>query len=416
MYNPWFQLVSSLISMIMIANLQYGWTLFVNPMRDAHSWQLSEIQGAFAFFILLQTWVQPLDGWFIDRLGPRRFITVAGILCGIGWSAMGYATSLPQLYFFYGLAGIGAAFVYSGCIGSALKWFPNRRGLAAGVIAAGFGGGTSLFVPVISYLIRDYSYQAAFLATGIFQGVIITIVAQFLRHPGPEFTQPAKVAAATSTKSRRNTENFTTKEMLSTPHFYVLYFMFVAMGTGGLFVTSNSGALVRSWGMTVAVLTTAAALSPLANGGSRLFWGWFSDRAGRENTMVIAFLLQAVCLVSVVTAGRTSGVMFTLTLVLTYFTWGEIYSLFPSTIGDYFGSKFATSNYGFLYSGKGVAAIIGGYLGAIIFEQFGSWDAVFYGSTVLALLSAVAAFAMRTAPLPKRAARPALVSSEVAGR
>jgi OFA family oxalate/formate antiporter-like MFS transporter len=166
----------------------------------------------------------------------------------------------------------------------------------------------------------------------------------------------------------------------------------------------------------VAVLTTAAALSPLANGGSRLFWGWFSDRAGRENTMVIAFLLQAVCLVSVVTAGRTSGVMFTLTLVLTYFTWGEIYSLFPSTIGDYFGSKFATSNYGFMYSGKGVAAIIGGYLGAKIFEQFGSWDAVFYGSTVLALLSAVAAFAMRTAPLPKRAARPALVSSEVAGR
>jgi OFA family oxalate/formate antiporter-like MFS transporter len=254
MYSPYFQLVSSLISMIMIANLQYGWTLFVNPIRDAHAWQLSEIQGAFAFFILLQTWVQPLDGWFIDRVGPRRFITAAGILCGIGWSAMGYATTLAQLYFFYGLAGIGAAFVYSGCIGSALKWFPTRRGFASGVIAAGFGGGTSLFVPVISYLIRDYSYQAAFLATGIFQGVIITIVAQFLRHPGPEFTQPAKASAATSpTKSRRNNENFTTKEMLSTPHFYVLYLMFVAMGTGGLFVTSNSGALVRSWGMTVAV-------------------------------------------------------------------------------------------------------------------------------------------------------------------
>jgi OFA family oxalate/formate antiporter-like MFS transporter len=417
MLNPWFQLVASLISMIMIANLQYGWTLFVNPMRDAHAWQLSEIQGAFAFFILLQTWVQPLDGWFIDRIGPRRFITAAGVLCGIGWSAMGYATSLPQLYFFYGMAGIGAAFVYSGCIGSALKWFPNRRGFASGVIAAGFGGGTSLFVPIIAYLIRDYSYQAAFLATGIFQGVIITVVAQFLRHPGPDFIQPATASAASPTKSRRNTENFTTKEMLSTPHFYILYLMFVAMGTGGLFVTSNSGALVRSWGMTVAVLTTAAALSPLANGGSRLFWGWFSDRAGRENTMVIAFTLQAACLVSVVTAGRTSGVMFTITLILTYFTWGEIYSLFPSTLGDYFGSKYATSNYGFLYSGKGVAAIIGGYLGAKIFERFGSWDAVFYGSAVLALLSAATAFAMRTAPLPKRAASPALVStSELAGR
>lgn len=417
MLNPWFQLVASLISMVMIANLQYGWTLFVEPMRDAHAWQLSGIQGAFSFFILLQTWVQPLDGWFIDRIGPRRFITVAGILCGIGWSAMGYATSLPQLYFFYGMAGIGAAFVYSGCIGSALKWFPNRRGFASGVIAAGFGGGTSLFVPVIAYLIRDYSYQAAFLATGIFQGVIITVVAQFLRHPGADFAAPKAASTAAAAKSRRNTENFTTKEMLCTPHFYILYLMFIAMATGGLFVTSNSGSLVRSWGMTVAVLTTATALGPLANGASRIFWGWFSDRRGRENTMVIAFLLQAACLVSVVTIGRTSGLMFTVTLVLTYFTWGEIYSLFPSTLGDYFGSKYATSNYGFLYSAKGVAAIIGGYLAAKLFEQFGSWDAVFYGSAVLALLSGVTAFAMRTAPLPKRAAGQTLVStSELAGR
>jgi OFA family oxalate/formate antiporter-like MFS transporter len=191
--------------------------------------------------------------------------------------------------------------------------------------------------------------------------------------------------------------------MLRTPHFYILYLMFVAMATGGLFVTSNSGSLVRSWGMTVAVLTTATALSPLANAASRIFWGWFSDRRGRENTMVLAFLLQAACLVSVVTIGRTSGLMFTITLILTYFTWGEIYSLFPSTLGDYFGSKYATSNYGFLYTAKGVAAIIGGFLAAKLFEQFGSWDAVFYGSAVLALLSGMTAFAMRSAPLPKPA-------------
>src|SRR5262245_55705537 len=196
MFNPWFQLVFSLIAMIMIANLQYSWTLFVEPMRDARAWQLSEIQGAFSFFILLQTWVQPLDGWFIDRIGPRRFITAAGVLCGLGWSALAYATSLSQLYFFYGMAGIGAAFVYSGCIGSALKWFPNRRGLAAGVIAAGFGGGTSLFVPIIAYLIRDYSYNSAFLVTGVIQGVIITIVAQFLRHPRPDFAPKKPLSAA----------------------------------------------------------------------------------------------------------------------------------------------------------------------------------------------------------------------------
>ena len=416
MMNPWFQLIFSLIAMIMIANLQYAWTLFVEPMRDARLWQLSQIQGAFAFFILLQTWVQPLDGWFIDRIGPRRFITVAGILCGLGWSLMGYATSLTQLYFFYGAAGIGAAFVYSGCVGGALKWFPNRRGLAAGVIAAGFGGGTFLFVPVIAYLIRDYSYQTAFLATGIVQGIVITVVAQFLRHPGADLAPPKPVTAVTAAKVRKNTEYFTTQEMLRSPHFYVLYIMFVGMATGGLFVTANSGALVKSWGMTVAVLTTATALGPLANGGSRLFWGWLSDRTGRENTMAATFFLQTIALVSVVTIGRTSGLLFTVTLVLTFFTWGEIYSLFPSTMGDYFGSKHATSNYGFLYTAKGVAAIIGGYLGAILFEQFGSWTAVFYGSAVLAFLSGVTALALRAAPLPaKRVVNPTLVLEKKMG-
>lgn len=415
MNSPWFQLIASLISMVMIANLQYAWTLFVEPMHAAQAWQLSGIQGAFSLFILLQTWVQPLDGWFIDRVGPRRFITAAGILCGLGWSAMGYATSLPQLYVFYAMAGIGAAFVYSGSIGSALKWFPKRRGFASGVIAAGFGGGTALFVPIIAYFIRDYNYRTAFLVTGVFQGLVIMIVAQFLRHPGPDFTAAAQPASSINkTASRRNGVHFTTQEMLRTPHFYILYLMFVAMATGGLFVTSNAGSLVNSWGMTVAVLTTAAALSPLANAGSRIFWGWFSDRAGRETTMGIAFLLQSVFLVSVVTLGRRSGVMFTITLILTYFTWGEVFSLFPSTLGDYFGSKYATSNYGFLYSAKGVSAIIAGYLAARLFEQFGSWTAVFYGSAVLALLSGITAFVLRSAPLPKKAAEPTLASTQTA--
>src|SRR5262249_18119900 len=176
MNNPWFQLVAALISMIMIANLQYAWTLFVNPIQDATAWKLAEIQGAFSFFVLLQTWVQPLDGWFIDRMGPRKFITVAGVLCGFGWSAIAYAATLPQLYFFYGLAGIGAAFVYSGAIGSALKWFPTRRGMASGIIAAGFGGGTALFMPIIRYLIGSYLYFPALFVAGITFGLCLPVV------------------------------------------------------------------------------------------------------------------------------------------------------------------------------------------------------------------------------------------------
>ncbi len=391
--NRWFQLVVSLIAMIMIANLQYAWTLFVQPLQASTGWSLSDIQVAFTLFILCQTWVQPLDGWLIDRLGPRGFISAAGLLCGLGWAGLGYATTLPQLYTLYCLAGIGAAFVYSGSIGSALKWFKDRRGLASGIMAAGFGGGTALFIPIISSTIASSGYQSAFIATGLFQGLMILAVAQFMRHPPAE---PAPAATpATGAGSQVGRRHFTTFEMLRTPQFYVMYIMFVLMATGGLLVTANAGPMARSWGLTAAALTLAATLGPLANGASRIFWGWASDRIGRETAMIVAFGLQAVCLVMVVVFGSRSGAWFAFTLVLVYFTWGEIYSLFPSTAADYFGTRNATSNYAVLYTAKGVASIIGGWFGAFLYEQSGSWSMGFYGSAVMALIAAAMAVGLR---------------------
>jgi OFA family oxalate/formate antiporter-like MFS transporter len=405
MRKPAFQLIASFIAMMMIGNLQYTWTLFVEPIRDANmEWKLSSIQAAYTIFILLQAWVQPVSGWFIDRVGQRPFITIAGLLCGIGWTGMGYATSLPLLKALYAMAGIGAAFVYSGSIGSAIKWFPNRRGFASGVIAAGYGGGAALSVWVVQHLIRDYNYRTAFILSGLVQGIVITLIAQVLRHPGPDFNPPKPVVKTASVPvpiARRSAETFTTREMLGTRHFYVLYCMFVAMGIGGVFLTASSGSLARSWGLADA-LTLAASLGLMANAASRPTWGWMSDRMGRENTMVVAFILQAVFLVGLVTVGKSSGLMFTLGMILVYFTWGEIYALFPSTVADYFGSKYATSNNSFLYSGKGVAAIAGIYLPQILFERLGSWVPVLYGSAVLALLSAITALVLRSAPLPKK--------------
>ena len=397
--NRWFQLCASLVAMIMIANLQYAWTLFVKPMQAGTGWKLSDIQFAFTLFILFQTWVQPLDGWLIDRLGPRGFISAAGLLCGLGWAGLGYATSLPMLYALYCAAGIGAAFVYSGCIGSALKWFKDRRGLASGIIAAGFGGGTALFIPFISSMIASSGYQSAFIATGLFQGLVIVIVAQFLRHPEAEAVQPAVLAKAAPAGKRQ----FTTLEMLRTPQFYMMYAMFVMMATGGLLVTANAGPMSQSWGLTAAALTLAATLSPVANGASRISWGWVSDHLGRENTMAVAFLLQAICLVMVVAVGHLSGGWFTLSLVLVYFTWGEIYSLFPSTVGDYFGTRNATSNYSVLYTAKGVASIIGGWFGAFLYEQTGSWSGGFYGSAIMALIAAGMALSLRSATATAKA-------------
>jgi OFA family oxalate/formate antiporter-like MFS transporter len=398
--NRWFQLVASLVAMIMIANLQYAWTLFVQPLQAGTGWALSDIQVAFTLFILFQTWIQPLDGWLIDRLGPRGFISAAGLLCGLGWAGMGYATSLPMLYGLYCLAGMGAAFVYSGSIGSALKWFKDRRGLASGIMAAGFGGGTALFIPIIQWLIGSGGYRTAFVATGLVQGVVILIVAQFLRHP-PKESHAAATPAAASVKvvGRRS---FSTLEMLRTPQFYFLYLMFVLMATGGLLVTANAGPMARSWGLSAAALTLAATLSPLANGASRVFWGWASDRLGRENTMIFTFLAQAICLFLVVAVGQRSAGWFAFTLVLVYFTWGQIYSLFPATCGDYFGSQHATSNYAVLYTAKGMASILGGWVGAVLYEQSGSWTMGFYGSALMALVAAGMAVGLRAGAAPAR--------------
>jgi OFA family oxalate/formate antiporter-like MFS transporter len=398
--NRWVQLAASLVAMIMIANLQYAWTLFVEPIRQSTGWKLSDIQWAFTLFIVFETWIMPLEGWLIDRTGPRVFTTIAGVLCGVGWSGLGFATERWQLYACYAVAGVGAAFVYSGSIASALKWFPDRRGLAAGIIAGGFGSGAALFIPFIAAIIHSSGYRTAFLVTGILQGVIILVVAQVLRHPGPEFAA-AHPASRVIRRLRRNQDQFSTPEMLRTPHFYLLYFMFVAMATGGLLVTAQAGPVATEWGITRTALTAALALDRISNGLSRVAWGWLSDHIGRETSMAIAFVLQAACLFSVLAVGRWSGTMFTVTLILTFFTYGEVFSLFPSLVGDYFGAEHASSNYSFMYSAKGIASIIAGGLAALLFEKFGSWSAAFYGSALLALVSGVMAIVLKRVPLPQ---------------
>jgi MFS transporter, OFA family, oxalate/formate antiporter len=398
--SRWAQLAASVVAMLMIANLQYSWTLFVGPIRAATGWKLADVQWAFTLYILFQTWVMPLEGWLIDRMGPRIFISVAGIICGIGWASMGRAHTLAELYTYYAMAGMGAAFVYSGSMATGLKWFPDKRGLAAGIIAAGYGSGSALFIPVIAAIIKQADYAHAFLYTGIAQGAIIFVAAQVLRKPGAEISQLKAAKKELSPRVRRNTEHFTTWEMLRTPHFYALYAIMVMMATGGLLITAQAAPVSRNWGISASFLTLALALNPVANGASRISWGWVSDRFGRENTMFVAFTLHAACLLSVLWLGHVSGTMFTVTLVLTFYTWGECFSLLPSTVGDYFGVRYVTSNYCFVYSGKGVASIIGGGVGALLFEWFGNWSVAFYGSAVMALLAGITAIALKSAPLP----------------
>jgi Sugar phosphate permease len=403
--NRWFQMGAVLIAMIMIANLQYGWTLFVNPIQRDHGWSLASVQWAFTLFIMFQTWVQPLDGWLIDRLGPRIFFTIGAVLSGLGWTALAFVTTVTQLYAAYAVAGVGSALVYSGSIGSALKWFRDRRGLAAGIIAGGYGAGAALFIPIIARLISASGYRAAFVWTGVVPGVIVLAIAQVVRNPPAEDLDATQVTGSGRIMKgpvRRNRETFSTGEMLHTPQFYLLYSMLVLMATGGLLVTAQAGPVAMSFGLTMAALTMATALSPLANGSSRIFWGWVSDHLGRENTMAVAFSLNAMALLSVITFGRVSGALFSVTLVLTYFTWGGTFSLFPSTLGDWFGARHATSNYAFLYTAKGVASILGGGVAALMYQHFGNWSSAFYGSAAFALSSGLLALVLRKVPLPHK--------------
>jgi OFA family oxalate/formate antiporter-like MFS transporter len=398
--SRWFRLGAAVISMVMIGNLQYAWTLFVQPMMSATGWKLSEVQWGFTIFIAMMTWTMPLSGWLIDRLGPRTFMTMAGVLCGAGWAALGFARHLPEFYAYYAVAGLGNGFVYCCCTALGLKWFPDKRGVASGLIAAGYGSGAALFNPVFAQLIRSTDYRTTLLYTGVVLGFVILCAGQFLKYPPMGFI-PAPPPSA-QPKIRRQAEQFNSLEMLRTPQFYVLYVMMLMVGIGGLMATAQVAPVARNFKVGATALAVALSLNPLGNGMSRITWGWVSDSFGRERTMAIAFMLQAIFLAGVVTVGRQSDTWFVVTMALVFLTWGELYVLFPAVLADMFGARHAASNYSFLYSTKGVASILAGGLAAQLFERTGTWDYAFYGSSGLAFCSALAAIGLRKMPLPKK--------------
>jgi MFS transporter, OFA family, oxalate/formate antiporter len=415
--NRWVRLWSAFVGMIMIGNLQYAWTLFAQPMVKAHAqqhWQLSDVQWGFGLFIAAGTWTMPFLAPFIDKTGPRMLMALSGALCAVGWGSLGHVETLPSFYFLYCLAGVGVACVYACGVATAVKWFPDRRGIASGIITAGYGMGAAAFNPLFDYLIRRIGYSDTFLWTGISHGALIVLSGLVLINPPADYKVAAAVVKA---KVRRHDLNFTPAEMLRTPQFYFLFVAMLSVGIGGLMVTAQLKPVATDFKIGAAAVTVALVLTPLANGFSRILWGWVSDYLGREWTMFTAFLLQAVFLLAVTTLGRTSDVMFVALMVLVFLTWGELYVLFPAVLADLYGSKNSAMNYSFLYSAKGFASILGGGLAATMFEKTGTWDYAFFGSAALALLSALMAIATRRVPLPRKqtAPMPAVASAQAQG-
>jgi OFA family oxalate/formate antiporter-like MFS transporter len=399
--------------MVMIGNLQYAWTLFVQPMMAGHHWKLSEVQWGFTVFIAIMTWSMPLSGWLIDRLGPRTFMTIAGVLCGAGWASLGFTHSLPEFYAVYALAGLGNAFVYCCSTALGLKWFPDKRGVASGLIAAGYGSGAALFNPIFGHFIHTTDYRTTFLYSGVILGAVVIVAGQLLKYPPMGFLP---VPPTVKSNLRRQTEQFNSVEMLRTPQFYVLFGMMLMVGIGGLMATAQVAPVARNFKIGSTALAIALSLNPLGNGLSRFFWGRVSDSLGRERTMALAFSLQAVFLASVTTLGRQGDVWFVVTMMLVFLTWGELYVLFPVVLADMFGARHAASNYSFLYVTKGLASILAGGLAAQLFEKTGSWNYAFYASAGLALCSALAALGLRKMPLPAKGGIPGRYVTATAGR
>jgi OFA family oxalate/formate antiporter-like MFS transporter len=401
--------------MVMIGNLQYAWTLFAQPMVKAHAaqhWHLSDVQWGFGLFIAAGTWTMPFVASFIDKAGPRLFMAISGVLCAVGWGSLGHVGSLPAFYFLYCMAGIGVACVYACGVAIAVKWFPDRRGVASGIITAGYGMGAAAFNPLFDHLIHTIGYSDTFLWTGISHGALILLSGLVLINPPADYKV---AAAAVKPNVRRHNVNFDAAEMLRTPQFYFLFFAMLSVGIGGLMVTAQLKPVATNFKVGEAALTVALVLTPLANGSSRILWGSVSDYLGREWTMFTAFTLQAIFLVAATTLGRMGDAMFVVLMVLVFLTWGELYVLFPAVLADLYGTKNSALNYSFLYSAKGFASLLGGGLAATLFEKTGSWNYAFFGSAALAMLSALMALYVRRIPLPQKGLRQVLSVQPSAG-
>jgi MFS transporter, OFA family, oxalate/formate antiporter len=389
----WWQLACGITCMVMIANLQYGWTLFVNPIDQKYHWGTAAIQVAFSVFIATETWLVPVEGWFVDRFGPRLVVAFGGMLIALAWALDSVANSLPMLYAAAAISGVGAGAVYGACVGNALKWFPDRRGLTAGLTAAGFGAGAAATVIPIRNVIFGYGYESAFLWFGLSQGLIILILSKFLRAPAPGEVPKAVPRLAQSLR------DYTPIEILKSPIFWLLYVMFVMVSASGLMATAQIAPIAKDFKLadsevtilfvSATTLSAALVIDNILNGLARPFFGWISDIIGRENTMAIVFTLGAVAYWGLGEIGQTPY-MFILMAGLVFFTWGEIFSLFPSTCTDTYGSRYATTNAGLLYTAKGTSAWVVP-LASVLKDFSGRWHTVFVAATIMNLIVAALA-------------------------
>jgi len=397
-FGRWWQLALGVICMSMIANLQYGWTLFVDPIHDRHGWSRSAIQVAFTIFVLVETWLVPIEGYLVDRIGPKLVGVAAGVLVAAAWVINSAADSLALLYVGAIIGGVGAGAVYGACVGNALKWFPDRRGLAAGLTAMGFGAGSALTVFPIANMIKAQGYEPTFLKFGLAQGGVVFLVSWLLKAPDGRFSvAPRGRTGVTATEAPPR--EYTPLEMLRTSAFWIMFLLFAMTATGGLMFTAQLTPIARDFriadtpvgvfGATFLALPLALSMNRILNGVSRPFFGWISDQIGREETMFVAFAVEGASILLLSRFGH-DPVAFVLLTGLVFFAYGEIYSLFPALAADAYGRRFASANAGLLYTGKGLASLLVP-VSSVIAASAAGWHSVFLATAALNFLAALLA-------------------------
>ncbi|MGA8862477.1 MAG: oxalate/formate MFS antiporter [Gallionella sp.] len=393
--NRWIQLVLGIICMAMIANLQYGWTVFVNPMHDKMGWTKAAIQVAFSVFVLTETWLVPVEGWAMDKFGPRPVVMFGAVLVAAAWVMNSMANSLEMLYFAAVVAGVGAGCVYGTCVGNALKLFPDKRGLAAGLTAAGFGAGAAITIIPISNMVKTAGYQQAFFTFGLLQGAVILVLALFL------VRAPVRALAkgASNKINPLSHHDYTPKEMLKTPVFWLLYVCFVLVAAGGIIAAAQVAPIAKDYGVaaipmdvfgaTMPLLTLVLVMDNLCNGFTRPLTGWISDKLGRENTMLLVFTGEGIAILGLMQFGH-NPIGFMIFAPMIFLCWGEIFAIFPAVSCDTFGTKFAAANSGFLYTAKGTASLLVP-LASLLTAATGSWVAVLWVAAIMSIVAAVLA-------------------------
>jgi OFA family oxalate/formate antiporter-like MFS transporter len=461
--SRWVQLIAGIVAMMAIANLQYAWTLFTTPLTQNLHVSLTAVQVAFATFILAETWLVPFEGYLVDKIGPRLMLAAGGVLVAVGWIGAGKATTVRELVVLYTIGGIGAGVVYGGTIGNALKWFPDRRGLCVGLTAGAYGVGTALTVAPIAHMIKSSGYAHTFIVWGTIQGALVLLAALFINKPPagwappgwrekeeearqylqgvrerlaglPRKVQERELAAALKAagkqfkgiplklRVRTSALDMTPGQMVRQGSFWVIYLMMTMVAFGGLVVTAQLSPIakfyhvdkvVMAFGMSALVL--AIEVDRVLNGLTRPFWGWVSDHLGRENTMFIAFLLEALAVFGLIRLAH-HPTWFILMSGFCFFAWGEIFSLFPSIVGDLYGNAWCTTNYGIVYTAKGVASIFAGPVAALASVKTGSWIHVFWVMMFCDLIAAFIALFWLKPVAARTVARAEVMASEAAAQ